>query len=158
MIWRRILIEQRRKVHATRAIITFASVDGSNLWSDPAHHEVLEDSRHFFCRSFMVTSPFPSQKSEREGALRDLVISVSPIEEIEFECECEMRVLTSISEMRKFTDCILCRQMHTRCCSVQNACFSISSGIAWVDKESQRNVKRKLLELLTAVKINIVVK
>jgi len=153
VIWRRILIEKGRKVEATRAMIAFASVDGSNLWSDPAHHEVLEDSRHFFRRSFVVTSPFPSQKREREGALRDLVISVSPIGEIEFECECEIRVLTWISEIREFVNCILCREMQTRCCSVQNTCSSFkntcssfSSGIAWVDKETkeERNVKRKL--------------
>lgn len=47
MIQRRILIEKRRKVKATGAMEAFVTVDGSNLRSDPAHHEVFEDSRHF---------------------------------------------------------------------------------------------------------------
>jgi hypothetical protein len=43
-----ILIEKRRKIHPTRTMVAFGSINGSNLWSDPAHDEVFEDLRHFW--------------------------------------------------------------------------------------------------------------
>lgn len=67
MIWRRILIEKRRKVHPTRAMVAFASVDGSNLWSDPAHHEVLEHSRHFFCDLVWLLPLSPLRNAREKG-------------------------------------------------------------------------------------------
>jgi len=129
----RILVEKRRKVQATSAMVPFVSVHGSNLGSDPAHHEVLEDSRHFFWRwriqefLYLISSPFPSPKPKREGVvLRDL----APIGEFEFEF---VRLVTWISGMREFV--LLVMVFVAKCkpgaqaLKNEKACFSSSSGI-----------------------------
>lgn len=144
MIGGRILVEKRRKVQATSAMVPFVSVHGSNLGSDPAHHEVLEDSRHFFWRwriqefLYLISSPFPSPKPEREGVLRDLAAIGK------FECECEfVPLLTWISEMREFVLLVLI--FVVKCKPGAQALrmyFSSGSGIHWVNKENRaREVK-----------------
>lgn len=60
-------------------MVAFASVDGANLRSDPAHDEVLEDSRHFRWNCdlffFFFFSPFLSLKTGEKRVLRDLNLS-----------------------------------------------------------------------------------
>lgn len=47
MVGRRVLVQKRRQVISVEAVESFGAVEGPNLGSDPAHHEVLEDPSHW---------------------------------------------------------------------------------------------------------------
>lgn len=54
MVGRRVLVQKRRHVISAKPVEAFATVQGPNLGSDPAHHQVLEDPSHWST----VLSPF----------------------------------------------------------------------------------------------------
>ena len=69
MVGGRELVEQRRQVHFGEAVEASAAVESSNLRSDPADDEVLEDLRHWI---WLTKSTILSLSlwNRREGSLR----------------------------------------------------------------------------------------
>lgn len=120
MVRRRILVEKRRKIQATGAVVAFVSVNGSNLRSDPAHNEVLEDWRHFISlfvfrdssmaglekRDAISSPPFSSQKpGEKGGAPRSGALSRSLLlANVTFNVNLNLSAFTTlICEMRELS-------------------------------------------------------
>jgi hypothetical protein len=71
------LIEKKRKIHPTGAMVAFVSINGSNLRTDSAYNEVFKDSRHFWMmmnRRIVIaisSSPLsPIWNRERRGCFK----------------------------------------------------------------------------------------